>query len=104
MKKNPPAAPTATSKLAKIPKKIVSLKVLVTRSLIEPEALALYSDTCLHSTISTLWNTHGIGFDRKSEKYGIHGAMFTRYTLQESSRERAAQLIAHYEGRLTNAK
>ncbi len=103
MNKHPPAAPTATSKLAKIPKKIVSLKVLEFRSLIEPEALKLYGDTCLHSTISTLWNTHNIGFDRTSEKYGVHGVNFTRYTLQESSRERALQLIAHYEGKLTDA-
>jgi len=102
MNKHSSAAWTATSKIKKLPKGIVSLKALETRSLIEPEALALYGDTCLHSTISTLWNTHSIGFDRKSEKYGLHGALFTRYTLQESSRERAHQLIKHYEGRLTH--
>jgi hypothetical protein len=104
MKKHPPAAPTATSKIKLLPKKIVSLKILEVRSLIEPEALKLYGDTCLHSTVSTLWNTHNIGFDRVSEKYGVHKVSFTRYTLQENSKERAAQLIAHYEGRLTNAK
>jgi hypothetical protein len=99
-----PAAFTATSKLAKLPKFIVSLDVLIARSLIEPEALNLYGDTCLHSTISTLWNTHHIGFDRVPEKYGVYNVSFTRYTLQESSRERALNLIAHYEGRLANAK
>lgn len=103
MNKHLPAAPTATSKIKCLPKKIVSLKHSITRSLIEPEALGLYGDTCLHSTISTLWNTHGIAFDRKSEKYGVHGVQFTRYTLQESSRDKAHQLIVHYEGRLANA-
>ena len=103
MDKHSPAAPTATSKPVKSPKKIVALKHLLTTSLISPEAHSLYGDTALHSTISSLWNTHSIGFDRKPEKHGIYGALFTRYTLQESSREKAHQLIVHYEGGLANA-
>ena len=103
MKKHLPAPLTATSKLARLPKKIIALKHLLTTPLIEPEALRLFGETCLHSTISTLCNTHGIEFDRYPEKYGVYDAMFTRYHLQPDSRKRAHQLISHYQGRLANA-
>jgi len=98
MNKHSPTALTATSKPVKLPKKIVALKHLLTTSLISPEAHSLYKDSALHSTISSLWNIHNIGFDRQPEKHGIYNALFTRYTLQESSRERALNLVKHYEG------
>ena len=103
MEKSLPAAPTATSKLYRLPKKIIALKHLLTTSLIEPEALRLYGDTCLHSTISTLCNTHNIEFDRRPEKYGAFHSMFTRYHLQPSSRTTALNLVNHYERSLVNA-
>lgn len=84
-------------------KKIVSLKILSKRSLIEPEAFALYGETCLHSTISTLWNAHNIKFIRESEKYGVFDARFTRYTLHPDSIKAANDLIEHYEQKLKGA-
>jgi len=102
MNKHSLDTPTATSKPVKLPKKIIALKHLLTTSLISPEAHFLYKDSALHSTISSLWNIHNIGFDRQPEKHGIYDALFTRYTLQESSRERALNLIKHYEGRTNN--
>jgi len=95
-------SPTIFTRTIKPVKKITALSLLTTTSLIGPEAHDLYGETALHSTISALWNIHNIGFDRKPEKYGIYGALFTRYTLQESSRERALNLIKHYEGRTNN--
>ena len=84
-------------------KKLVALKLLKHRSLIEPEALALYGETCLHSTISTLWNTHNIKFIRVPEKYGVFDARFTRYTLHPDSTKAANDLIKHYEQKLKGA-
>jgi len=98
-----PAAKLKPASKTKRIKKIVSLKLLTKRSLIEPEALALYGETCLHSTISTLWNTHNIEFIRVPEKYGVFGARFTRYTLHPDSTKAANDLIKHYEQKLKGA-
>jgi hypothetical protein len=95
MKKLATATTTATSQ-KKLPKKIIALKYLMLRSMIQPEAHELYGETCLHTTISTLWNEHGIAFKRVAETYGKFDARFTRYTLIEESRERAIQLISSY--------
>ena len=92
--KKPAAPATGATSQKKLPKKIVALKLLLKRSLIQPEAYASYGETCLHTVISTLSNEHGIAFARASEKYGCHGARFTRYTLQEHSREKALKLWA----------
>lgn len=85
-----------------LPKKILALKHLIKHSLITLEASRLYGDTALHSTISTLSNTHGITFERKREAH-IHqnGGLtyFTRYTLSELCRVRAEQLVAFYEAK-----
>ncbi len=94
--KKPVAATTTTTSPKKLPKKIVALKYLMLRSMIQPEAHKLYGESCLHSTISTLWNEHGIAFKRIPETYGQFDARFTRYTLIEESRERAAKLISSY--------
>lgn len=92
------AAPaTGATSYKKQTKLIVALKLLLTRSLIQPEAHKIYGETCLHSTISTLSNKHGIAFSRKSEKYGLYDSRFTRYTLQEDSRNKALELVALYE-------
>ena len=88
------------NKIKIIPKKIVSLKLLLNRSLIEPEALAFYGDTCLHSTISTLWNTHNIKFDRVTEKYGRYNALFMRYSIHPDSIAAANNLVNHYEQKI----
>lgn len=72
------------------------------RSLVQLEALSVYGETCLHSTISDLYNNHGVGFERAPEPHQHQGGgttYFTRYTLLESSREKAQALVDHYEGR-----
>lgn len=87
-------------KIRKLPKKIVALRLLVQRSLIQPEAHFLYGESCLHSTISTLANNHAISFERVPERYGLHNAHFTRYKLSEQSRATALALISQYESAL----
>jgi hypothetical protein len=94
--KKPAAATTTTTSSKKLPKKIIALKYLMRRSMIQPEAHELYGESCLHTTISTLWNKHGIAFKRVAETYGSFDARFTRYTLIEESRERATKLISSY--------
>lgn len=94
--KKPAAATTTATSQKKLPKKIIALKYLMFRSMIQPEAHELYGETCLHTTISTLWNDHGIAFERVAETYGKFDSRFTRYTLLEDSRERAVQLISTY--------
>lgn len=90
---------SATPKSNANPKYIVALSILATRSLNELEAFNLYGETCLHSTISTLWNNKGIGFDRVLEPH-THRARgkthFMRYTLQKRHRAKALNLLQHY--------
>jgi hypothetical protein len=79
-----------------IPKYIASLTHFVNRSMNRLEALSLYGDTCLNTTVSALKNDHGISFKKKKEPH-IHQAggtvHFTRYWLADDSKDRAYQLI-----------
>ncbi|OPX56521.1 Helix-turn-helix domain-containing protein [Oceanospirillum multiglobuliferum] len=99
MTKQQPAPPVKKAASRKPPKKIIALQYLMARSLIQLEALSLYGETCLHSTISELSNTHGLTIERQPEPH-IHQdggtAYFTRYTLAESSRADADNLVKHY--------
>ena len=88
MKKKPASPPEKTSKkkfstkkiTQVIPKYIITLRILLDRSLIELEALSLYGETCLHSTISTLSNKKGIRFHRKSELHKNRAGGITKRT------------------------
>ena len=83
----------------RIPKKAICLAYLMRRSLIELEALSLYGETCLHSTISDLSNKHGLIFKRVREAHKHqHGGIthFTRYTLAQESHSDAAMLLKRY--------
>jgi hypothetical protein len=68
--------------------------------IIELEALQAYGETCLHSTISTLANRHGLTIDRKTEPHQHrHGGLthFTRYSLvDEESIKKARDILANY--------
>ena len=65
-----------------------------------PAALQAYGETCLHSTISTLANRHGLTIDRKTEPHQHrHGGLthFTRYSLvDEESIKKARDILANY--------
>lgn len=74
------------------PKFIIAISHLMTRFLIELEALSLYGETCLHSIISTLWNTYGINFNRVREPHNHKDGgetHFMGYTLLKRYRARA---------------
>lgn len=91
--------PKASKKPKAPPKKALCLYHLYRRSLVQLEALSLYGETCLHSTISDLANNHGLEFERKREAHTHQNggtAYFIRYTLTEESRPRAANLLKHY--------
>lgn len=82
-----------------VPKYIICLRILLKQSLVELEALREYGETCLHSTISTLYNQKGIRFHRKPEAHRHKGGgvvYFTRYSLYKSDRKKAMALIAPY--------
>lgn len=90
---------TPTTKRARVPKKAICLSYLYQHSLVELEALSLYGETCLHSTISALANNNGLEFKRVRESHSHqHGGTvyFTRYTLADESRKAAAALLRHY--------
>ena len=81
------------------PKKALCLYHLCRRSLVQLEALSLYGETCLHTTISELANRHGLTIKRQQEAHrNQHGGTvyFTRYTLAPESQEAAADLLKHY--------
>lgn len=83
-----------------VPKYLIALRYLLQGSLIELEALGLYGETCLHSTISTLYNQKGIRFHRKRETHRHRGGgitHFTRYSLFDEDRQKADALISIYE-------
>ncbi len=103
MEKMPAPSATEGTSQKRLPKKIVALKYLLRRSLIQPEAHQLYGESCLHSTISTLANEHYLAFERVPENYGMFNARFTRYTLKEESRERAERLVDFYTQKLKAA-
>ncbi|MAC45539.1 MAG: hypothetical protein CMI12_01620 [Oceanospirillum sp.] len=96
------ASAKATNRKGKTPKKIIALQHLMERSLNQLEALPLYGETCLHSTISTLSNDHDIDFDRVREQHQHQGGgitHFMRYTLTDDSRSQAQALVNHYIGK-----
>ena len=70
------------------------------KGMIELEALQAYGETCLHTTISTLANKHGLLIGRKTEPHNHRrGGVthFTRYTLiDELSTHKAKALLSHY--------
>lgn len=76
----------------KTPKYIICLEHLLARQadgLNELDALKLYGETCLHSTISTLSNNHGISFNRKLEPHKHRNrdtTHFMRYWLDDVNR------------------
>jgi hypothetical protein len=82
------------------PKYIITLFHLLERhstGLNELEALCLYGETCLHSTISSLSNGHGIDFKRKRESHkhcGGRNTHFMRYWLADTNK--AARLVSPY--------
>jgi len=97
---NKPAAPATGATSRTPPKKIVALYYLLNRSLIELEALSLYGETCLHSTISELANRDGLRFQRKREQHHHQHrgtTYFTRYTLEPESRQAAQLMVAAYD-------
>jgi hypothetical protein len=67
------------------------------KGMIELEA---YGETCLHTTISTLANKHGLIIDRKTEPHrNRRGGIthFTRYSLtDELSIRKSEALLLHY--------
>jgi len=81
------------------PKTILALRILVNRSLNRLEALNLYGDTCLNSTVSELANRHGFNFIRKTEPH-INRAngksYFMRYWLEPSQMKKAYDFINNH--------
>lgn len=94
------ATPTGSSPKKKTPKYIIALQHLLERAdagMNELEALRLYGETCLHSTISTLSNGHGIPFTRVFERHchrrgGI--THFKRYRIAD--RKKALKLVGQH--------
>lgn len=84
----------------KTPKYIICLQYFLARQadgLNELDALRLYNETCLHSTVSTLSNKHGISFKRKFEphKHRNGGTThFMRYWLEDVNR--AVKMTSSY--------
>ena len=85
----------------KTPKYIICLKYFLANQadgLNELDALRLYGETCLHSTVSTLSNNHGISFKRKFEPHRHQGGgrtHFMRYWLDDVGR--ALKLTSGYK-------
>lgn len=98
---NKPAAPATEATSPKVlPKKIIALTYLLTRSLVQLEALRLYGDTCLNTTISDLANQHGLVFIRKREPHQHRSGgtvYFMRYTLSNESQEAAQALVDRHK-------
>lgn len=82
-----------------IPKYILALTHFVNHSMIQLEALNLYGDTCLNTTVSALTHNHGLTFIKKSEPHRnksggtVH---FMRYWLSDDSQAHARHLISRY--------
>ena len=93
---------TVNSTPRPLPKFIITLELMISRGdigLNQLEAFRIYGETCLHSTVSTLANNHGMGFSRTREPHkhrngrNVH---FMRYRLD--SLDNALTLINHYAG------
>jgi len=86
----------STEKPRKPTKWAWALYYLAQRPLFALDALNLYGDTCLHSTISDLERRFGLVFTREPVTHPHrHGgtAEFKRYTLAPECRELAADLL-----------
>jgi len=84
------------------PKYIIALRILVKRSLVELEALSIYGETCLHSTISYLSNERGIRFNRKREVHFHQNGgrvFFMRYKIFEQDKSKALIILKPHEGK-----
>lgn len=83
---------------ANAPKRIIALYYFLHRSMFALEALQLYGDTCLNTTVSEL-SKQGYDFDRKREKHlnrARRFAYFVRYMLKPHCREKALKEIGEY--------
>lgn len=86
----------ATARPRKPTKWAWALYYLAQRPLFSLEALNLYGDTCLHSTVSDLERRFGLVFTREPVIHTHrHGGTttFARYTLAPGCRELAADLL-----------
>ncbi len=96
----PPMTPARATKKPRKPTKWAwALYYLAQRPLFALEALNLYGDTCLHSTISDLSRRYGLVFSREWVTHNHqHGGTteFARYTLVPECRELAAELLAPF--------
>ena len=106
IKKASPKAPkNHKTKCSKIPtKKELTLIALLDRGsagLIQPEAYDLHGESCLHTSISELYNDHGIHIDRKTVPYAHRNGgttHFTRYFLTDPEAiKKAKALLAYYQ-------
>ncbi len=87
---------TTKANKQKVPKTIIALSYLIDGSMNKLDALRLYGDTCLNSTISELSNYQGFRFIRKNEVHFINGGgrtYFKRYWLAKQDRERAIKMV-----------
>lgn len=96
----PPLAPAKAITAPRKPTKWARcLYYLAHQPLFELEALNLYGDTCLHTTISDLSRRYGLVFHREwvphQHRHGGETA-FMRYTLAPECREHAAALLAPF--------
>ena len=93
---------TVNSTTHPLPKFIITLELMISRGdigLNQLEAFRIYGETCLHSTVSTLANNHGMGFSRIREPHKHRNRRkvhFMRYRLD--SIQNALALINHYLG------
>lgn len=96
-----PATPaTGATSPKSLPKKIISLIHLMERSLNTLEAMNLYGETALHSTISDLVHDHDLVFNRIREPHQHRNGgktYFMRYTLSDDSRDIAEALVNRYK-------
>lgn len=92
------------------PKYIVALECFLERQeqgLTTLEAMNLYGDTCLHTTVSDLCNNRGLGFRRVPEEHCHRGGGKTklmRYWLLPQSVEQATAVIESYKNKKAPAK
>lgn len=80
------------------PKRIVALYYFLQRSMYKLEALDLYGETCLNTTVSELCK-QGYEFGRKRERHlGRSGKMITymRYWLMPHCRKQAENELGEY--------
>lgn len=81
------------------PKYIITLTHLLEGPLNGLEALSLYGDTCLNTTISTLKHHHGMSFKKVLEPHNNRAGgtvFFMRYWLEEEHTDHALRLIKAY--------